>query len=66
MSEKRVSIQFNYKSGHKVVVTVDEFTVQKQDNGATLAGFKWEGPMVPHGMFINIDEIESVWELPNE
>jgi hypothetical protein len=57
MSDK---VLIRYKSGQSQTVTCDGMTVKK--SGGKIVEMNWNN-MQPNPLFINLDDIESVWEL---
>ena len=61
---KMHKIQINYKSGRTIIARFQKFSVTS--NGAEITKIEWEidnsGNMKP--LFIGIDEIESIFQLP--
>jgi hypothetical protein len=61
VSAEKSRVQINFKSGLSTVIECDDFTAKYR--GVTLTGIEWEGA-APIPMYINIGEVESVWEIP--
>jgi hypothetical protein len=61
MVKKRPKVQVNYKSGISIVFECDKFTA-KRNLASGLSEVEWANA-VPDPLFINIDEIESIWQL---
>lgn len=60
-------VQINYKSGRSMVMDCDEFTVRRHPLDSAIDGYGFKGAhTLPRLIDMDIDSIESVWELPDE
>lgn len=57
------TVQINYKSGQSVTMTADEFSVTKDSTGAAHIEWKLGDKPTMRPLFMNLGEIESVWEV---
>lgn len=52
-------VEIVFKSGHRKVVTCEEFRVKSRHNQITL--LEWQG-LNPPNFFLDLDSVESVWQ----
>lgn len=61
--KRKHKIQINFKSGHSMTVKVSDFIVGKNTETAKLTEIRCEGMELPNFLFVDLEEIESIWKL---